>query len=174
MGVVARAHDLLVNTDMGDVEQPEWMVRVKEDYFKAGETMFTSRELPELLDEMDRMGVSAVLMTNLPDLSKRVLSFVDERPDRFTSDSAAATSSGRWRTSAARASCRPPGRAHRRRSEPKAGYPPSDTVYYRSTRSARARPAVVHEHRPPGLPIPVRSRTHPPRPGVRFLSSGSA
>ena len=36
MGVVARAHDLLVNTDMGDMKQPEWMVRVKEDYFKAG------------------------------------------------------------------------------------------------------------------------------------------
>ena len=27
MGVVARAHDLLVNTDMGDMKQPEWMVR---------------------------------------------------------------------------------------------------------------------------------------------------
>jgi uncharacterized protein len=84
MGVVARAHDLLVNTDMGDVKQPEWMVRVKEDYFKAGESMFTSRELPELLDEMDAMGVErCVLMTNLQTPSKRVLSFVDERPDRF-------------------------------------------------------------------------------------------
>ena len=85
MGVVARAHDLLVNTDMGDTKQPEWMVRVKEDYFKAGESMFTSRELPELLDEMDRMGVErSVLMTNLARPSKRVLSFVDERPDRFS------------------------------------------------------------------------------------------
>jgi uncharacterized protein len=85
MGVVARAHDLLVNTDMGDTKQPEWMVRVKEDYFKAGESMFTSRELPELLDEMDRMGVErSVLMTNLSRPSKRVLSFVDERPDRFS------------------------------------------------------------------------------------------
>jgi predicted TIM-barrel fold metal-dependent hydrolase len=84
MGVVARAHDLLVNTDMGDVKQPEWMVRVKEDYFKAGESMFTSRELPELLDEMDGMGVErCVLMTNMQNVSKRVLSFVDERPDRF-------------------------------------------------------------------------------------------
>ena len=84
MGVVARAHDLLVNTDMGDVKQPEWMVRVKEDYFKAGESMFTSRELPELLDEMDSMGVErSVLMTNMQNVSKRVLSFVDERPDRF-------------------------------------------------------------------------------------------
>jgi predicted TIM-barrel fold metal-dependent hydrolase len=85
MGVVARAHDLLVNTDMGDVKQPEWMVRVKEDYFKAGESMFTSRELPELLDEMDAMGVErSVLMTNMGNPSKRVLSFVDERPDRFS------------------------------------------------------------------------------------------
>ena len=40
MAVVARAHDLLVNTDMGDTKQPEWMVRVKEDYFKAGDSMF--------------------------------------------------------------------------------------------------------------------------------------
>ena len=85
MAVVARAHDLLVNTDMGDMKQPEWMVRVKEDYFKAGESMFTSRELAELLDEMDRMGVErAVLMTNLPNPSKRVLSFVDAHPDRFS------------------------------------------------------------------------------------------
>jgi len=84
MGVVARAHDLLVNTDMGDMKQPEWMVRVKEDYFKAGQSMFTSRELGELLDEMDQMGVEkSVLMTNMANPSKRVLSFVDERPDRF-------------------------------------------------------------------------------------------
>ena len=54
MPVVARAHDLLVNTDMGDMKQPEWMVRVKEDYFKQGDSMFTSRELPELLDEVRR------------------------------------------------------------------------------------------------------------------------
>ena len=85
MGVVARAHDLLVNTDMGDMKQPEWMVRVKEDYFKAGQSMFTSRELPELLDEMDGMGVErAVLMTNFGRPSERVLSFVDARPDRFS------------------------------------------------------------------------------------------
>jgi hypothetical protein len=32
---VTRAIDCLVNVDLGDVEQPEWMVRVKEDYFKG-------------------------------------------------------------------------------------------------------------------------------------------
>ena len=85
MPVVARAHDLLVNTDLGDTKQPEWMVRVKEDYFKAGDSMFQSRELNELLDEMDQMGVvRSVLMTNMGRSSERVLSFVDARPDRFS------------------------------------------------------------------------------------------
>src|SRR5207248_9069226 len=54
MGVVARAHDRLVNSDMGDGKQPEWTVRVKEDYFKAGETMFKIWELPELFDAVVR------------------------------------------------------------------------------------------------------------------------
>jgi predicted TIM-barrel fold metal-dependent hydrolase len=85
MGVVARAHDLLVNADMGDRDHPEWMVRVKEDYFRAGDSMFTSRELPELLDEMDALGVErSVLITRLTSPSPRVLSFVDARPDRFS------------------------------------------------------------------------------------------
>jgi uncharacterized protein len=84
MPTVPRAHDLLVNTDMGDVQQPEWMVRVKEDYFKAGESMFRSRELDELVDEMDQNGVErAVLMINMQSPSKRALSFVEARPERF-------------------------------------------------------------------------------------------
>jgi predicted TIM-barrel fold metal-dependent hydrolase len=85
MSTVARAHDLLVNTDMGDVKQPEWMVRVKEDYFKAGESMFASRELGELLDEMDEQGVErVVIMTNMGRMSERALSFVDAHPERFS------------------------------------------------------------------------------------------
>jgi len=85
MTTVPRAHDLLVNTDMGDMDQPEWMVRVKEDYFKAGASMFTSRELGELLAEMDEQGVErAVLMINMTQPSKRALSFVEARPERFS------------------------------------------------------------------------------------------
>jgi predicted TIM-barrel fold metal-dependent hydrolase len=85
MSTVSRAHDLLVNTDMGDVKQPEWMVRVKEDYFKAGESMFASRELGELLGEMDEQGVErAVLMTNMNKVSERALSFVDAHHERFS------------------------------------------------------------------------------------------
>ena len=66
MTTARRANDLLVNVDMGEGPQPDWMIRVKEDYFKAGDSMFQSRELPELLDEMDAHGVQrAVLMTNV-------------------------------------------------------------------------------------------------------------
>jgi predicted TIM-barrel fold metal-dependent hydrolase len=81
---VTRAIDCLVNVGFADELHPDWMVRVKEDYFKQGESMFTSRELPELLDEMDEMGVEkAVLMTNMTRASDRVRSFVEQRPDRF-------------------------------------------------------------------------------------------
>jgi predicted TIM-barrel fold metal-dependent hydrolase len=84
VSTVPRAHDCLVNVDMGDVVQPDWMVRVKEDYFKADESMFRSRELPELLDEMDANGVQrAVVLTNIRNPSKRAESFVGAHPDRF-------------------------------------------------------------------------------------------
>jgi predicted TIM-barrel fold metal-dependent hydrolase len=85
MTTVARAHDLLINTDFGDMAQPEWMVRVKEDYFKAGDSMFASRELGELLEEMDANGVErSVIMTSMDGPSKRQLSFVDAHPERFS------------------------------------------------------------------------------------------
>ena len=51
---MTRAIDCLVNVDFGDREMPDWMVRVKEDYFKGGDSFFTSPELNELLDEHGR------------------------------------------------------------------------------------------------------------------------
>jgi predicted TIM-barrel fold metal-dependent hydrolase len=84
VSTVRRAHDCLVNVDMGEGPQPDWMIRVKEDYFKAGDSMFQSRELPELLDEMDTLGVRrAVLMTNVRKPSKRAAHFAEQHPDRF-------------------------------------------------------------------------------------------
>jgi uncharacterized protein len=81
---VRRANDCLVNVDMGDGPQPDWMVRVKEDYFKADDSMFRSRELPELLDEMDTHGVQrAALMTSIQKPSKRATGFAEAHPDRF-------------------------------------------------------------------------------------------
>ncbi|MFN8025960.1 MAG: amidohydrolase family protein [Acidimicrobiia bacterium] len=85
MSTVPRAIDLLCNTDMGDFEPPDWMVRVKEDYFKKGAGRFPSRDLDEMIDEMDATGVKrAVLMMNMNSPSERVRKFVDARPDRFS------------------------------------------------------------------------------------------
>src|ERR1700704_4175359 len=81
---MTRAIDCLVNVDMGDMPQPDWMVRVKEDYFKGDDSFFRSPELPELLDTMDANGVErAILMSNISARESRALSFVESRPDRF-------------------------------------------------------------------------------------------
>jgi len=81
---MTRAIDCLVNVDLGDRPPPEWMVRVKEDYFKGGDSFFKSPELSELLDDMDANGVErAVLLTNAFATEGRALSFVEARPDRF-------------------------------------------------------------------------------------------
>jgi predicted TIM-barrel fold metal-dependent hydrolase len=85
---LARVIDCLVNVDMGDMQQPEWMIRVKEDYFKAGESFLKSPELDELVEDMDAHGVErAVLLTRLPKESDRgpdrAQRYAAERPDRF-------------------------------------------------------------------------------------------
>jgi predicted TIM-barrel fold metal-dependent hydrolase len=81
---VTRAIDCLVNVGMGDVAPPDWMIRVKEDYFKGGESFLRSRELPELLDDMDANGVErAILLTQLGAADDRAQRFVAERPDRL-------------------------------------------------------------------------------------------
>ena len=81
---MTRAIDGLVNVDMGDREQPDWMVRVKEDYFKGGDSFFKSPELSELIDDMDTNGVErAILLAQVGTTEGRALSFVEARPDRF-------------------------------------------------------------------------------------------
>ena len=156
MGVVARAHDLLVNTDMGDMKQPEWMVRVKEDYFKAGESMFESRELGELLDEMDAHGRRAGGAHDQHDAPVGAGAVVRRRsaPTGSASASAVTTSCARWRTCAALESfvARPPGRVHGRRPEllGRRHVPAERRGLLPALHEVlRARPAAVHEHRPP-------------------------
>src|SRR5215468_8492572 len=84
-GLVTRAIDCLVNVDMGDVKQPDWMVRVKEDYFRGGDSFFRSPELAELLDDMDKNGVErAILLTGLGKSGDRAQRYASERPDRFS------------------------------------------------------------------------------------------
>ncbi|ROO85172.1 putative TIM-barrel fold metal-dependent hydrolase [Actinocorallia herbida] len=79
------AIDCLVNVDFGDRAQPDWMVRVKDDYFKAGDEMLASTSVNALLEEMDAQGVTrAILLTGLAEPSPRALSYVDAHPDRFS------------------------------------------------------------------------------------------
>jgi predicted TIM-barrel fold metal-dependent hydrolase len=79
-----RAIDCLVNVDLGDQQPPDWMVRVKEDTFRGGDSFFKSPELPELLDDMDGHAVErAILMTRIDGESDRAQRFAAAEPDRF-------------------------------------------------------------------------------------------
>ena len=81
---MTRAIDCLVNVDFADQKQPEWMTRVKEDYFKAGDAFFKSPELPELLEDMDANGVEkAILVTRVGVEEDRAQRFAHAQPDRF-------------------------------------------------------------------------------------------
>jgi predicted TIM-barrel fold metal-dependent hydrolase len=79
------AIDCLVNVHFGETEvQPEFMKRVRDDYFKGPKSMFNPVDLSELLDEMDEHGVrKAILMDNLAKPSVTARKFVEARPERF-------------------------------------------------------------------------------------------
>lgn len=78
--------DCLVNVHFGETaKQPEFMNRVREDYFKGPASMYDPVDLPQLLDEMDEHGVTrAVLMDSLVKPSVTARKFAEERPDRFS------------------------------------------------------------------------------------------
>ncbi len=81
-----RVIDCLVNVHFGETaKQPEFMLKVRDDYFKGPKSLYEQVELPALLDEMDKHGVvRAVLMDNLATPSITARKFVEERPDRFS------------------------------------------------------------------------------------------
>lgn len=82
---MTRAIDCLVNVDFADRAMPDWMVRVKDDYFKGG-FEFASPELDQLLEDMDAHGVEkAILMTQVGMTAEtsRSIRFAEARPDRF-------------------------------------------------------------------------------------------
>ncbi|WP_067901582.1 amidohydrolase family protein [Nocardia vaccinii] len=80
-----RVIDGLVNVHFGEREQPGWMLRVRDDYFKGPASLYAQVELGELLDEMDAHGVEkAVLMYSMARPSTTALKFAEERPDRFS------------------------------------------------------------------------------------------
>ncbi|MFD4442034.1 amidohydrolase family protein [Nocardia sp. NPDC058519] len=80
-----KVNDCLVNVHFGELEQPTWMLKVRDDYFKGADSMYAQVELTALLDEMDAQGVEkAVLMYSMVKPSKTALAFVEARPDRFS------------------------------------------------------------------------------------------
>ena len=80
-----RVIDCLVNVHFGEIdEQPEWMRKVRDDYFAGSQSMFAPVELDELIDEMDAHGVErAILTDSLTKPSTTARKFVAQRPDRF-------------------------------------------------------------------------------------------
>ena len=80
---MTKAIDCLVNVDFADHKQPEWMVRVKEDYFKGGDSFFKSPELPELLEDMDANGVERAILITGRGKEDRAQRFAEAEPDRF-------------------------------------------------------------------------------------------
>ena len=89
---MTRAIDCLVNVDFGDPKQPDWMVRVKEDYFKGGDSFFKSPELPELLDDMDANGVERAILLDQGRRPPTTGPSASSRPSPTASPSASAAS----------------------------------------------------------------------------------
>jgi uncharacterized protein len=81
-----KAIDCLVNVHFGETAvQPDWMIKVRDDYFKGEKLMFAQVDMSQLLDEMDEQGVAkAILMDSIAKPSTTARKFVDARPDRFT------------------------------------------------------------------------------------------
>lgn len=77
--------DCLVNVHFGETaKQPDFMLKVRDDYFKGPDSLYDPVDLKQLLDEMDAQGVvKAILMDNLRTPSVTARTFAAERPDRF-------------------------------------------------------------------------------------------
>ncbi|WP_246349739.1 amidohydrolase family protein [Nocardia barduliensis] len=80
-----KVNDCLVNVHFGEREQPGWMLKVRDDYFRGASSMYAQVDLDQLLDEMDEQGVEkAILMYSMAKPSATALKFVEARPDRFS------------------------------------------------------------------------------------------
>ncbi len=80
-----RVIDTWVNVDIGGGARPEFLQRVREDYFKQSEqAFFHAWSSAELLELMDRLEVEKAILTTAahrPD--QKVVAFAKDHPDRF-------------------------------------------------------------------------------------------
>ena len=167
---MVRAIDCWVNVTMGEQKPPEFLLRVKEDYFKGGDEFLKNIEADALIEQMDRAGVEkAVITIDASRPSERALRFAEKHPRRFFYAASLAADrpdargvgargarEGAPRGDGARRSLR-----HRHAAEPRELLPALREVH-------RARPARLDQHRAAGpagagrVPEPA-----PPRPRVR-------
>ena len=157
------------------------MVRVKEDYFKGGDSFFQSPELSELLDDMDANGVErAILMTKIASREDRALQFVEERPDRFALGVGGFNLLRPMPTlrDARVVRARQPGRLRDGRPEllGRRHVPAERRRLLPALHEVlRARPAALHEHRHPRAAAAGRgAEPDPPRPGLHPLPRAEA
>lgn len=80
-----RAIDPWVNTNMmGGGPPPKWLLKVKDDYFKAGEDFLKELSVEELTAQMDAAGVEkAVLSVDAERPPEAVIAFTQQSPERF-------------------------------------------------------------------------------------------
>ncbi len=80
-----RAIDPWVNTNMmGGGPPPKWLLKVKDDYFKAGDDFLKELSVEELTAQMDAAGVEkAILSVDAERPQESVLAFTQKSPDRF-------------------------------------------------------------------------------------------
>lgn len=77
--------DCLVNVHFGEQQQPDWMLKVRDDYFKGPKSLYEQVELGALLEEMDEQGVEkAVLMYSMKKPSATARKFAEAHPERFS------------------------------------------------------------------------------------------
>ena len=83
--MTAKAIDCLVNVHFGETaKQPEFMLKVRDDYFKGPKSLYEQVELPAAARGDGRARrVKAILMDNLAKPSVTARKFVEERPDKF-------------------------------------------------------------------------------------------
>jgi hypothetical protein len=81
--MTVRAIDCWVNVTMGEQKPPDYLIRVKEDYFKGGDDFFKNIEPEQLIDGMDAAGVEKAIITiGSHNPSKHALRFGEKYPDR--------------------------------------------------------------------------------------------
>lgn len=83
--MAVRMIDPWVNVTMGGGGQtPDWLIRVKEDYFRAGDEFTQDIPQQKLLADMDAAGVErAILSIPAKNPEPRVLQFAKDHPGRF-------------------------------------------------------------------------------------------